>query len=123
MREIKVQIMIQDINLKKIRRQLEAELLRIRGNDSANTAGQRQRSGANLDRDDLAHNYSTRERERALSHVEQAKINQIAEAMERLDKGSYGLCAGCSEAIEPERLEIIPHAIYCINCQRENEQK
>jgi DnaK suppressor protein len=123
MREMKAQNMIQDINLKKIRRQLEAEFLRIRGNDSAATSGQQQRSGANLDRDDLAHNYSTRERERALSHVEQSKINQIAEALERLDKGSYGVCAGCSEAIESERLEIIPYAIYCIKCQRENEQK
>jgi DnaK suppressor protein len=115
--------MIQDLNLEKIRRQLEAELLRIRGNDRANTPVRRQRTGANLDRDDLAHNYSTRERARALNHVEQAKMIQIEDALGRLAEGSYGTCAGCSKFIEPGRLEIIPYTIYCIICQREQEQK
>ena len=46
---------------------------------------------------------------------------QIEEALERIADGAYGTCAGCGKPIEPGRLEIIPYAIYCINCQKEQE--
>lgn len=38
-------------------------------------------------------------------------------ALARLEDGSYGLCAGCSNAISDERLEILPAARHCVACQ------
>ncbi len=114
--------MIRDLNLEKIRQQLESELARLNGNGHAKVAGNHQRSGANLDRDDLAHNYSVRERQRALNDVEQLKKKQIERALERLAHGTYGQCASCGNPIESGRLEIIPYAEFCIGCKKEHKQ-
>jgi DnaK suppressor protein len=38
-------------------------------------------------------------------------------ALARLDDGTYGLCADCTRGINPERLEILPAAQYCVACQ------
>jgi DnaK suppressor protein len=51
----------------------------------------------------------------------EAKLNRIDEALEKLDQGTYGVCEGCGAAIEPERLEALPHATRCIGCEREAE--
>ena len=49
-----------------------------------------------------------------------AARQQLAEteaALERLDDGTYGVCADCSKPISAERLEILPAARYCVTCQ------
>ena len=42
---------------------------------------------------------------------------EIERALERLDDGSYGLCADCGGEIAPERLEALPWATQCISCK------
>ncbi len=114
--------MLRDQSHKEIRQQLEAELLRLQGHSQAESPGNNRRSGANLDRADLAHNYSVRERQRALSDVEESKKMQIEEALERLVLGVYGQCTSCGRPIEPGRLEIMPYALNCVGCQKEQEE-
>ena len=41
----------------------------------------------------------------------------IDEALERVENGTYGICAECDEPISEKRLRAIPWAKYCINCQ------
>ena len=53
-------------------------------------------------------------RDRALQHLE-----QVDAALERLDAGTFGTCQRCGNAIAPERLEALPWAAHCIDCQRE----
>lgn len=48
-------------------------------------------------------------------------ITQIASALERLDAGTYGLCTRCGRQIAPARLEVVPHASACIDCQSHAE--
>jgi RNA polymerase-binding protein DksA len=48
-------------------------------------------------------------------------IYHIDEALERIDKGIFGLCHECGKAISPERLEIVPHARLCIKCKSKEE--
>ena len=36
-----------------------------------------------------------------------------------LDAGTYGVCVTCGQPIAPERLEAMPAAAHCIDCQRE----
>lgn len=107
--------MIQEINVKEARQNLEKELDRLLKNNNSNKQG---RSGSNLDRDDLAQNYITQERRLALKDVEETHVAQIKEALKRINTGVYGACASCDEDIEPERLEIIPYAILCVHCQQ-----
>ena len=36
--------------------------------------------------------------------------------------GQYGVCEGCSCSIPMARLNALPYATLCINCQRESER-
>lgn len=46
----------------------------------------------------------------------------LDEAIHRIDQGSYGICVSCDRRISPERLEAVPEASRCAQCQRESEQ-
>ena len=47
-----------------------------------------------------------------------AKILQaIEEALWRLEKGTYGMCRDCGEAIAEARLNAIPWTRVCITCK------
>jgi DnaK suppressor protein len=48
-------------------------------------------------------------------------LKDIDEALERLDQGTYGICEECGEEIGEKRLQAIPFALYCLECQQENE--
>jgi RNA polymerase-binding transcription factor len=52
-------------------------------------------------------------RDRNLQHLE-----LVDAALARLDAGTYGPCQSCGRPIAPERLEAIPWAALCIDCQR-----
>lgn len=45
-----------------------------------------------------------------------AEIRNTRRALERIEDGSYGTCAGCGGPIHPERLEAIPIAERCGSC-------
>jgi DnaK suppressor protein len=45
-------------------------------------------------------------------------VADSAQALRRMAEGSYGICARCTAAIPLERLEILPHAQFCVPCQR-----
>ena len=44
-------------------------------------------------------------------------VEQITAALNRLDAGTYGRCTRCGGQIAPARLEVLPHAAACIECQ------
>ena len=48
---------------------------------------------------------------------------EIDEALERVKTGTFGLCEGCSEVIPRARLNAVPHARYCVDCQRKTERR
>ncbi len=54
-----------------------------------------------------------------ITEMEIKKIDQINSALNRITNGSYGLCEGCKGPIELKRLQIIPEANLCIECQLE----
>ena len=59
------------------------------------------------------------DREFALSLVssEQEALYEIEEALKRLEHTTYGLCGNCEKPIRKERLEAVPFARLCIQCQ------
>jgi DnaK suppressor protein len=65
----------------------------------------------------------TRERNIALRNNAQDLLAQVDSALQRLDAGTYGICARCGQAIAVERLEALPYAIYCITCQSQIEHR
>ncbi|MDE0167329.1 MAG: TraR/DksA family transcriptional regulator [Bryobacterales bacterium] len=45
----------------------------------------------------------------------------IRQAIDRIDAGCYGLCLGCGAEIAAGRLDAIPWAALCVDCQQEWE--
>ncbi len=58
----------------------------------------------------------------AVSENESRQFILINEAIERLDADEYGDCQNCEKEINPKRLEAVPWARYCLNCQELVEQ-
>lgn len=56
-----------------------------------------------------------------VSALTQAAIDDIDEALSRLEDGAYGICQTCNGAIPLERLKVIPSAIHCVQCQGARE--
>ncbi len=44
-------------------------------------------------------------------------LQQVEAALGRFEKGTYGICTNCGQPIDPARLEAIPYAPLCIECQ------
>jgi RNA polymerase-binding transcription factor DksA len=53
---------------------------------------------------------------------ERGMLLEIAEALERVDQGTYGNCENCGQPIKEERLQAVPYARYCIECARDKER-
>ena len=51
------------------------------------------------------------------------KANQLAEALERLRRGEYGICQECGEGIAPARLRAVPEATACVLCRDRQERR
>ena len=64
------------------------------------------------------------DREFALSLVsnEQEALYEIEEALKRLDQNTYGICGFCERPILKARLEAVPFARLCVNCQSTTEK-
>lgn len=58
----------------------------------------------------------------AVSENESRQLLLINEAIERIDNEEYGSCQNCENPINPKRLDAIPWARYCLNCQELVEQ-
>ena len=62
--------------------------------------------------------------ERNLARRERAKgrLKKLQAALQRIEKGTYGVCEACGQAIEPERLAALPIATLCIACAHQGAQ-
>lgn len=49
-------------------------------------------------------------------------LQEINDALLRVQEGTYGLCGECGMEINPERLEAVPHARLCSTCQGKEEK-
>jgi RNA polymerase-binding transcription factor DksA len=54
----------------------------------------------------------------SLLREHQTVLAQVERALVRMAHGTYGLCERCREQIDFARLKAIPHAPFCMTCQR-----
>ena len=80
-------------------------------------AGQESADDGTEDIVDRANNAYNRELMFSLSDTERTTLLQIENALGRMDEGSYGRCANCGQNINILRLEAVPWARFCIDCQ------
>jgi DnaK suppressor protein len=68
---------------------------------------------------DFAEQVTQRENEDVLSGLRseaQEELARVNAALARLERGEYGLCIKCGEAISPPRLVALPQADLCQDC-------
>ncbi|MBQ6819769.1 MAG: TraR/DksA C4-type zinc finger protein [Clostridium sp.] len=54
---------------------------------------------------------------KALEANEKSLLNKIDDALKIMDEGKYGICQSCGKEIDKERLDFIPYAVNCIQCE------
>jgi RNA polymerase-binding protein DksA len=64
-----------------------------------------------------------RELDYTLEDNEERLLEEIDAALKRIEEGTYGICSNRGEQIPVERLEALPWATLCIDCQRERERR
>lgn len=84
--------------------------------------GQRKSDEGAEDLVDRANSAYNREFMLSLSGSEREILKEIEEALERVESGEFGSCSSCEETIPARRLQAVPWARYCIDCQELVEQ-
>lgn len=49
-------------------------------------------------------------------------LQDIEEALARIENGTFGQCIECGEVIQRPRLEAMPYANLCLDCKSKEEQ-
>jgi len=105
---------------KKIRDYLEGERVRLLEEVALRT-GQRNdemREGDSFTKkEEAATAYSEIEKRSAHIRTVKERLSEVERALDKLDKGTYGLCDNCGKAIPLARLEALPQTTYCIDCK------
>lgn len=75
-----------------------------------------------LDDVDQTSDMLAREMGSKLSSSHKNNLRKVEEALKRIRDHSYGICADCGTNIPIKRLEVLPFAELCIDCQTEYEK-
>ncbi|MBU1136817.1 TraR/DksA C4-type zinc finger protein [Patescibacteria group bacterium] len=51
-----------------------------------------------------------------VEYVLEIRLKNIEEALEKIEKGTYGKCEACGKEIEIKRLKVISEAKLCLAC-------
>lgn len=113
--------MDENLDLGEIRNDLEQQRSTIQRRIDEEEASM-QGETTNPDRTDLAHAYDLRQRRSAMLDNLEEQLNQVVQALERLDQGTYSKCTNCGQQITPGRLKAMPQATLCIRCQEQLER-
>jgi DnaK suppressor protein len=63
------------------------------------------------------------QRDLALRDKSIAHLEAVEQALARLDAGAYGTCVDCGQPVAPARLEALPWAARCIDCQARHDRE
>jgi DnaK suppressor protein len=85
--------------------------------------GKDQEDDSIKDLGDQANTAYTREFFFELGNGNRGLLRDVVLALRKIDDGSFGNCERCGEPIADKRLEALPFARHCINCQRLIEEE
>lgn len=98
--------------LDEIREGLDRSIAVLRGEHPDDTT-----SGYPLDPADAGSNLTEVDRITAILDAAQRQRAEVIDALDRLERGSYGMCVGCGRPVPEGRLEARPEAARCVACQ------
>lgn len=79
--------------------------------------------GAGNDQADVGSNSLERDAEMSLAHNQRELLLQCTNALNRLNKGTYGLCESCGNPIGKARQMAFPRATLCMVCKQREERR
>lgn len=85
-------------------------------------AGQESSDEQTQDIADKATSSYTKEFLFSLSDSERTLVQQIDQAIARIDDGNYGTCTHCGNPLMEKRLEAVPWTPYCLDCMELSEK-
>ncbi len=84
--------------------------------------GRSAESGDTQDIADMASSSYTKEFFFSKSNNDRFILQLIDEAIKRIEEDSYGSCVNCGKDVQQKRLEAVPWARHCIECQELQEK-
>ena len=107
---------------KKMREQLETEHKRLASElaqlqTNASTSEERREGSPFGKREEEATETLELEKRLALENRVRQEMATVEHALDKFEKGTYGMCDNCGQPIDPERLEVLPQASLCMNCK------
>jgi DnaK suppressor protein len=105
-------------DLEKYRRLLEEKKATLSAEIAKNrNAEEETTEEATQDIADKAVSSYTREFLYSLTDTERTTLQQIDQALLRIAEGTYALCLNCGAAMAEKRLNAVPWAPHCVDCQ------
>ncbi|MBI4170012.1 MAG: TraR/DksA family transcriptional regulator [Acidobacteria bacterium] len=71
---------------------------------------------------DKASSAYTKEFLYSLSNTDREILQQVDDALARIEKGTYAVCVECEKELNKKRLEAVPWASHCVPCQEKIEK-
>lgn len=72
---------------------------------------------------DAATETESRELDLTQQRMLESRLRRIQDALERMDRGTYGRCVVCGAQIPAERLEALPDTAYCVTDAGREEKR
>lgn len=57
----------------------------------------------------------------ALGNETRRELQQVKQALARIESGDYPYCADCGNEIQEARLELLPYTSLCVSCAEKHE--
>jgi len=115
-------------NFKELRSRLESERKRLleerdQLEASINPTEVRREGSPFGKREEEATESFELEKRLALERQLRDHIAKLEHALQKYEKGTYGLCDSCGQPIAPARLEALPEASLCLDCKAKKDAK
>jgi len=98
--------------LEEMRGELDRTIAVLQGDQPGETRDETPQDPA-----DAGTNLSEADRSEAMLNAAQRQRTEVADALGRIEQGSYGTCVDCGKPIPEGRLEARPEAARCVACQ------
>jgi RNA polymerase-binding protein DksA len=95
---------------------LEGEALRETGGEPSGSLSNAPLHPADLGTDNFEQAVAI-----GLLQNEDQLLEEVAAALDRMEKGTYGTCEECHQEIGRERLRALPYTRFCVDCARKYE--
>lgn len=94
---------------------IEEALIELEAARQTESSGERSPEPGNAEAGSMKFEY---EKELSMQQNSIDLLHKVNEALAVVDRGAYGICQSCGEAIPTARLDALPYAIFCVDCAR-----